>query len=83
MEAKKLTEQELTEIKTLRDTFSTTYSNLGVLETRIKEFKEEKHRIFQYLDELKEEEQKIYQKLKDTYGEGSIDLNTGEFKSEN
>ena len=83
METKRLTEQELTEIKTLRENFSSTYSNLGVLEARLKEFTEEKERIFKILEELKTEEQKIYQKLKDNYGEGSIDLNTGEFKPEN
>lgn len=83
METKKLTEQELTEIQTLRDNFSSTYSNLGALEARIKDLKEEKIRIFQFLDELKSEEEKIYQKLKNTYGEGIVDLKTGEFKSEN
>jgi hypothetical protein len=83
METKKLTQEEIQEIKNLRDSFSNTYINIGVINTRYKELKADEERNFEILEQLKEEEQKIYQKLKNNYGEGTVDLNTGEFKSEN
>jgi uncharacterized coiled-coil DUF342 family protein len=83
METKKISEQELKEIKTLRDNFNSAYANLGMLVARIKELEDDKDKTFQYIDELKESETKIYETLKTTYGDGVIDLNTGEFKPQN
>ena len=83
MEDKKISEQELKEIKTLRDSFNGAYANLGMVVSRIKELEEERDKLFQYIDELKESETKIYETLKTTYGDGVIDLNTGEFKPQN
>lgn len=83
MEDKKISEQELKEIKTLRDSFNGAYANLGMVVSRIKELEEERGKLFQYIDELKESETKIYETLKTTYGDGVIDLNTGEFKPQN
>ena len=83
METKKLTEQELAEIKTLRESFNTTYSNIGVLTVRIKELEEEKERLYELIGNLKESESKIYETLKTTYGDGMVDLNTGEFTPQN
>lgn len=82
MENLKLTQEELNEIGTLRNNFNNAYSNLGVVVSRIKQLKEEKQTIFGYLEELSQSELKIYEKLKSKYGNGTVDLNTGEFIAE-
>lgn len=83
METKQLTQEELQEIKSLKDNFNNAFANLGVLVTRIKELKAEKKRNTGYIGELKQVEEQLYQSLKDKYGEGTVDLTTGEFKSQN
>lgn len=83
METKRLTEEELNEIKTLRANFNNVYSNLGAIVSRIKELEEERETNFEYVNELKKNELQIYETLKTKYGNGTVDLNTGEFIAEN
>lgn len=83
METKRLTEEELNEIKTLRTNFNNAYANLGAIVSRIKELEEERETNFEYLNELKKNELQIYETLKAKYGNGTVDLNTGEFIAEN
>ena len=83
METKQLTPEELQEIKSLRNNFNNAFTNLGMLTQRIKELKAEKNRNINYIDELKQAEEQILQSLKEKYGEGTVDLTTGEFKSQN
>ena len=52
METKQLTQEELQEIKSLRNNFNNAFTNLGMLTQRIKELKAEKNRNIDYIDEL-------------------------------
>lgn len=83
METKKVTEQELKEIIELKDKFTSAYTSVGVLETRIKELQIEKDKQFEVLSNLQSQEQALFQRLQTVYGEGVVDLITGEFKPQN
>ena len=83
METKQLTQEELQEIKTLRDNFTNNYINIGMITDRIGELEKEREKNISSITQLKQSETIIYQKLKEKYGEGTVDLTTGEFKSEN
>lgn len=83
METKRLTDAELNEIKALRDNFNGAYGNLGMIVNRINELEKDKEETLQFIQQLKESETKIYESLKTNYGDGVIDLTTGEFKSQN
>jgi hypothetical protein len=72
--SKKLTEEELKEVKTLRQQYSELSSALGELELQ-------KRKLLSVHDLLYEKENKLASQLQEKYGEGSIDLETGEIKS--
>ena len=80
METKKLTQEELTQISLLREKFRDAYANIGLVTIRIKELEAEKQLAENRILELNEEELGLYEKLKSSYGEGVVDLVTGEFK---
>jgi hypothetical protein len=80
METKKLTQEELNQISLLREKFRDAYANIGLVTIRIKELEAEKQLAENRILELNEEELGLYEKLKSSYGEGVVDLVTGEFK---
>ncbi len=80
MENKKLSQEELSEIVQLRNEFANTFANIGSVQSRIKELEEENEVNYQSLKEVQKKEADLFEKLKNTYGEGNIDLVTGEFK---
>lgn len=82
METKKLTEDELIEIKSLSNDFNQVFTNLGIVQAQIAELESKRDNVYEALGNLRGLEQQLFQKLKEKYGEGVVDLNTGEFKSE-
>lgn len=82
---KKVTEDELKEIQTLRDSLLTIISKIGELTLSksllVKEIKsiesdvEEEEKKFL---EFQKQERVIFEKMQQKYGTGNIDLNTGE-----
>lgn len=82
METQKLTEEELKEIKAISNDFNQTFTNLGILQSQIAELEARRDNIYEDLLNLRGYERQIFEKLKGKYGEGVVDLNTGEFKSD-
>jgi len=90
MKIKNLTSEEIQEIKQLRDDLLDNIINLGKLELQIQNTK----KILESLNQSKEEliirseslsniEDSIHSKLKEKYGEGTINLETGEITISN
>ncbi len=80
MESKKLSQEELQEINQIRGEYTNLYANIGLIQVKINELEGESLSYYQSLEELKQKESLIFEKLKQTYGNGTIDLETGEFK---
>ena len=75
---KKLTEDELASIKNIKQEYSDLAIALGELELQISSFNREKSRLLESHKQLLEKEGELAQKLQDKYGQGSINLETGE-----
>jgi predicted nuclease with TOPRIM domain len=73
-EVKKLTTEELDEIKKIKASYNDLAISLGELEI-------EKSRLLEYRKNLGDAELVLAKKLQDKYGEGSINLETGEVNS--
>jgi hypothetical protein len=80
MEIKKLSEEELQKINQLRQEFASVYANIGLVQVKIKELEGENIVNYQQLEVLKQSETNLFDELKNTYGVGTVDLDTGEFK---
>ncbi len=80
MENKKLSQDELNEIVQLRNEFANIFASIGSIQSRIKELEEENEPNYISLKEIQKKEEVLFEKLKNNYGEGNIDLITGEFK---
>ncbi len=81
MEKKVLTQEELQEVKNLQVENSNLISQFGELEVVIQNLSLRKEELITKLKELKDKEVKIGQTLQDKYGDGNIDIETGEFIS--
>lgn len=81
MEKKVLTQEELQEVKNLQVENSNLISQFGELEVIIQNLSLRKEELITKLKELKDKEVKIGQTLQDKYGDGNIDIETGEFIS--
>jgi predicted nuclease with TOPRIM domain len=73
-EVKKLTTEELDEVKNIRSSYNDLAISLGELEI-------EKARLLEFRKTLSDRELAIAKTLQDKYGEGSINLETGEVNS--
>lgn len=83
MEIKKLSQEELQEINQIRNEYNNLYSNIGLIQVKIKELEGESLSYYQGLENLRVKENELFQKLKEIYGNGTIDLESGEFKPTN
>lgn len=72
-------QQELNEIKTLRDNLSELTFQLGQLSIQKIKLEGEEKKLINRLNSLEEKETSIAKKITDKYGKGSIDLETGTF----
>jgi uncharacterized coiled-coil DUF342 family protein len=75
-----LSQDELNEIVQLRNEFANVFASIGSIQSRIKELEEENESNYTSLKEIQKKEEVLFEKLKNNYGEGNIDLITGEFK---
>lgn len=82
MENSKLTEEELKSIKDLQALRQTTVLELGNLESYQYDIDTRKKELHTTLDEIKTSDLKLGKSLNEKYGDGSIDLDKGEFISQ-
>jgi stress response protein YsnF len=83
MDKKVLTQEELQQLKDFQSTRSQLVTDFGIIEFQMQELKSQKEMLVTTLNNLKAEEAKVSKELQEKYGEGNIDLNSGEFVSVN
>jgi len=76
---KKVTEQELKQIKDIQEKQRDLITTLGVNEYQLKYYKEEKEVIFNEIKKVEQELSKLSEDLKKKYGDVTINMETGEF----
>jgi len=81
MEKTVLTTDELQSLKNFQSTRNQIINDFGIIEFQIQELKTQKEMLVKALANLKIEENKVSQELQEKYGEGNIDLTSGEFVS--
>ncbi len=79
MEKKVLLTEEITILKNLRDKRSNITDQFGIIESRIQELELQKSLCKEELQKLISEERTIGNNLQQKYGNGTIDLDKGEF----
>jgi len=83
MEKIYLTEEEKKEIVEIQNQENNYMVQLGQLEYQIQLLKLQKITINENLKQFEQRKTKFAQQLQDNYGEGSIDVETGEFTKTN
>jgi len=78
METKVLTQDEITQLKNLQDKRKNLSEQFGLLEIN---YETQKQLLLYQLNQLLQEEDKIGTQLQQKYGDGTIDLDKGEFTS--
>lgn len=81
METKVLTQEEIESLKLVRERRIQLTENFGVIESRIQEFRIQKELLKEELKNLIQEETNLGKTLQQKYGDGSINLEKGEFIS--
>jgi hypothetical protein len=76
-----LTQEELQEIKDFQDKRQILMQQFGVIEFNIQDLESQKQQLIAELNNLKQQEIQIGSKLQDKYGEGTINIDKGEFTS--
>jgi len=76
-----LTQEELQEIKKFQNKRQTLIQQFGIIEFNIQDLESQKQQLSVELSNLKQLETQIGSKLQDKYGEGTIDIEKGEFIS--
>ena len=79
MENKKLTQEELSQIETVKQKSQALVQELGQIELLKLDLKSRKDNAITFLQELKQEEKELAQALEAAYGKGTINLEKGEF----
>lgn len=75
-----LTKEEITELQTLRTQEGQLITQLGELEYQLYLLEQSKEAIKRQINNFSQERDKIALRLQEKYGEGSIDIDSGEFK---
>jgi hypothetical protein len=79
MEKTFLSKEEISELKSIQEKESEVISQLGQIEYQILNLTTQKQFIIDKSKELSKQRSSVAQNLQDKYGEGSIDLDSGEF----
>ena len=79
MENTKLTVEEIEKLQEIQQKNAAVASELGNLEITKLQIEARKNEVVDYFNKLKEEEQAFGKELSEKYGNGSIDLEKGEF----
>lgn len=74
-----LTQEELNTLKSIRDEYSNLIVNLGQIEVDLINLLEYKENLKQTLKNIKQKETNEVDKIRKKYGDGNINLETGEF----
>lgn len=81
METKVLTPEELQQIKDVQQERLTLIEQFGIVEYNIQELEQQKNQLKTTLFNLKQKEIELGKTLQDKYGEGTINIEKGEFTS--
>jgi stress response protein YsnF len=81
MTTKVLTAEEITQLKEIQEKRLQLTEQFGIIELRIQEFKLQKEYLIVELKKQHQEEITIGETLQKKYGDGSINLEKGEFVS--
>ena len=79
METKKLSQQQLQQIKDIQQKNQRAVQELGQIEILKLQLKKRQQTAQQYLEDILEEQQTFAQEIESTFGKGSIDIETGDF----
>ena len=79
MENKKLLDNELQTLQGYQEGINKIVVNLGRLDLQIDVFKRDREKLLKEYQELETNQRNTAKELQDKYGEGSIDLESGEF----
>jgi len=79
MENTKLTAEEIGKLQEIQQKNAAVVSELGNLEITKLQVEARKAEVVEFFNKLKEEEQAFGKELSEKYGNGSIDLEQGEF----
>jgi stress response protein YsnF len=81
MTTKVLTPEEIQSLKLIQDKRIQLVEQFGVLEMRLQDLEYQKEQLKTNLQQLRQEEIKVGETLQQKYGDGSINLEKGEFMS--
>lgn len=79
METKKLSQQQLQQIKTIQQNNQAVIQELGEIEIAKLQLKKRQQIAQQYFEDLLQQQQTVAQEIEDTFGKGTVDIETGEF----
>ena len=79
METKVLTQEELQSLKSIQEKRIQLTEQFGIVEMRIQEIELQKEILKEELKKLQKEEIALGESLQKTYGDGTINLEKGEF----
>ncbi len=78
-EEKVLSQEEIDNIKKIREDFQTLVENVGDVEVAMMNLNIKKKNYTKNLEKIQQKEQKIAEELEKKYGKGNISLETGKF----
>ena len=78
MSDRKLTEEELQQVKSLKQEYNNLAVTLGDIELRIADLKEVKNNVLEARKTINEKESNLDKQLQEKYGNGAINIDTGE-----
>ena len=81
MTVKVLTQEEITQLKAIQEKRFQLTEQFGIIELRIQEYNLQKEYLVDELKKLRQEEITTGENLQKKYGDGSINLEKGEFVS--
>ena len=81
MTTKVLTQEEITQLKAIQEKRFQLTEQFGIIELRIQEYNLQKEYLVDELKKLRQEEITVGENLQKKYGDGSINLEKGEFVS--
>jgi hypothetical protein len=79
MESIKLTEEEIKRILEVQTSRQSNFLELGQLEAYQYDIDTRKDELFEILEQIRKTDQELGKELNEKYGDGSIDLEKGEF----
>ena len=81
METKVLTQEEITQLKAVQQERYSIIDKFGTIEIQVQELESMKQKLKLEYEKLKQKEEILGKQLQDKYGDGTINLEKGEFIS--